>query len=170
MKDKITFTTTLLPLNVLNGNGRIYENNDNLKETIKDFNDRVEKNGPALGTLGYPADMETILSSVSHTIKNVRIEDDKVVGDITILNTAQGKILQELMGVDIVYRPRAIGTTNPDGTVNIQKILSYDAVSSSNDSFNSSLFISSRGYGEKPIIGGRIISDLDPFGEENWDI
>ena len=172
MKNK-TFTATLLPLNQLNGNGRIYQDNENLRESIADFNKRVNDTGVAYGELGYPDTFETYLSNVSHMVKNVRIEDDKVVGDITLINTYNGKTLQELFKYDnhgIVFRPRAAGKTNADGTVTIQKIFSYDAIFESSDSFGDVRFISSRAYGDvEHKIAGRIVSDIDPYGEENWD-
>lgn len=165
-----TFTTTLLPLNILNGNGRIYQDNENLRESIADFNKRVDEVGVAYGELGYTNSFNTSLARVSHTIKNVRIEDDKVVGDITLINTINGRTLKELFKYDnpgIVFRPRAAGITHPDGTVTIQKVFSYDAINESEDSFGSASLASSK---DSKKIVGRIVSDLDPYGEENWNI
>lgn len=168
MKNK-TFTATLLPLNQLNGNGRIYQDNENLRESIADFNRRVEERGVAYGELGYPETTETYLGNVSHTVKNVRIEDDKVVGDITLLNTINGKTLKELFKNDdtgIVFRPRA------SGTVTINKIHSYDAINASEDSFNSAAlewYNKNKVQMGKSPIQGRIVSELDPYGEEDWN-
>lgn len=167
MKEK--FTTTLIPLNQLNLNGRIYQDNENLRNCIKEFNEKQERLHVAYGELGYPDTFDTTLRRVSHTIENVRIEDDKVVGEIKILNTSCGKELKDILdkGGDFVFRPRAAGSVNSDGTVNIKKVFSFDAVNRSNDSFNPDAeYIKPK---EKIISEGiRVYNELDPYGEENW--
>ena len=95
-EERIKFTTTLIPLNVMNLNKRIYLDNDNLRKNIEDFNVKSKllggKDGFVYGEYGYPENgaFDTSLSKVSHTISNIRIEDDKVVGDISIVGTPFG--------------------------------------------------------------------------------
>jgi len=159
MKDKIKLTATLIPLNQKNLNGRIYENNENLRECIKEFNERQQSLKVAYGELGYPDTFDTNLGRISHSIENVRIEDDRVVGDIKVLDTPKGKELKKLLreGVNMVIRPRSSGTVNGDGTVNIKKIFSFDAITEREDAF---------GKEREP---NRIYSDIDPYGEEDWE-
>ena len=167
-----TFTATLLRLNEVNLNGRIYRDNENLRESIKDFNDRQKKMGVAYGELGYPDTFDTNLGNVSHCIKNVRIEGDNVVGDIRVLDTEKGNILQEKLN-EMVIRPRAAGNTNADGTVNISRVYSFDAIPKDEDSFNPNNAERFREYKAKYDknykVYGKIVSDLDPYGEEHWE-
>jgi len=166
MKDQ--FTTTLIPLNQVNLNGRIYQDNENLRQCIKDFNEKQEKLHVAYGELGHPDTFDTTLRRVSHTIENVRIEDDKVVGEIKVLNTHCGKDLKDLLEKgEMVFRPRALaGSVNPDGTVNIKKVFSFDAVNKSNDAFNPDAKYP--GTKIEKIESIRVYNELDPYGEENW--
>jgi len=153
---------TLINLGVRNNlNNRIYEDNDNLRECIKDFNDRVDKYGKVYGQLGHPDRFDTHFLKVSHTIKNVRVEEDKVVGDIEILKTPSGEILQEMIddGLDYAITSRAAGSTNEDGTVTIKKIFSFDFVTN-----NVPFEVKWKSKESK-----RIFNDLDPYGEENWE-
>jgi len=129
MKEKTKFTATLLPLNVSNVNGRMYVNNDNLRDSIEDLNKRVETLGVVYGEYNHKDVFDTSLSRCSHTIKNIRIEDDKVVGDITILNTHWGKELEEAykdLGLGgICFGPRCMGIMQ-DGVVFIKKLFTFD--------------------------------------------
>jgi hypothetical protein len=166
MPEKIEITTTLMKLGEVNLNGRIYENNENLREQINNFNRMVEENGVMFGELGWPewpVNFKINIGAASHSIKNVRIEGDNVVGDITILNTVSGKILKETLD-QTVFRPSSIGNVSHDGTVNIQKIISFNAIPLSEDSF-----AEMKPRPPKPEIK-RIYSEEDPYGEENWEI
>jgi hypothetical protein len=169
MKD--TFTTTFLPLNQVNLNGRIYQDNENLRQCIKEFNEKQQQLHVAYGELGYPDTFDTTLRRVSHTIENVRIEVDKVVGEIKVLNTQCGKELKGLLanGARMSFRPRSAGVTNHDGTVTLKKIFSFDAIDGTFDAFNpdnAEIFNKLR---VEPIVEGlRVYSELDPYGEEDW--
>jgi hypothetical protein len=160
MPEKIEFTTTLIPLNKENLNGRIYMDNENLRENIADFNERVTRYGCVYGEFDPPRDrFDTSLSMVSHVVQNVRIEDDKVVGDIRILNTHFGKELREIFD-QMVFRPRSAGIINDDGTVTIKKIFTFDAIEADIDSFAEM----------KPVKEiKRIFNEIDPYGEEEWE-
>ena len=128
-------TVPLVLLNFKNFNNHIYKDNENLRDSIKDFNDRVKKIGVVYGEYGYPnGNFDTSLSRVSHTIKNVRIEGNKVVGDIKMLNTNYGKILQSEID-QIVFRPRIAGIVDENGLVVIKKLFTFDAISKDTDAF-----------------------------------
>lgn len=136
MSEKIKFTTTFIPLNVKNLNGHIYLDNDNLRESIDELNKRTIKYGCVYGEYNYPYEnvFDTNLSKVSHVIDNVRIEDDKVVGDVTILHTKHGK---ELINnyQNMVFRPRSAGIVEENGLVVIKKLFTFDAVDKDADAF-----------------------------------
>ena len=156
------FTTILTPLNQLNLNGRIYQDNDSLRECIKDFNEKPNK----FGEIGHPdiGRFEISLNDVSHSIENVKIEDDKVIGDIEILETPRGKVLKELYdNGKIVFRPRSLGHVDYNSKIVIlNTILSYDAINVDEDSFNIDNKIKEKQY-------NRVYNEMDPYGEEDWE-
>lgn len=137
-KDKITFTTTLIPLNVKNLNNHIYLDNENLRECINNLNNRISQIGVVYGELNYP-DKENFfnysLGRVSHSIKNVRIEDNNVIGEITIANTHYGRELEHNFINEVVFRPRIIGIVDENGLVIIKYLFTFDAVKIDTDAF-----------------------------------
>lgn len=52
------------------------------------------------------------LNEVSHQIKNLRIKDRNVVGDLVILETPKGKILKQLMDEKVALEIRLRGGMN----------------------------------------------------------
>jgi len=76
---------TLIKLGVKNQNGRIYEDNENLREMIKDYNERSKTYG-GFGELGYPENFDVAFKNISHCVKNVKINGDAVVGDIEVFH------------------------------------------------------------------------------------
>lgn len=83
-----------------NLNGRIYSS-EMMKNEIEKFNERIKNNGPALGMITMFDDQfrDLSLAKVSHKIESVRLSDDmkSMVGDITILDTPDGKMLQKML-------------------------------------------------------------------------
>lgn len=135
-KKPLVISRVLLPLNVENLNGRVYFDNDNLRLAIADFNTKVDKIGVVFGELGHSADgsIDLRFSNVSHSVKDVRVKDNNVIGTITILNTPMGNKLRKLLK-STVFRPRSVGRVQEDGSVNIERILTFDAISKEEDSF-----------------------------------
>ncbi len=84
------FKTTLLGLGVKNRNGRVYT-----KECVENMISKIDSSIVMYGQIGYS--IETVLKNVSHTINNIQIEDDYLVGDITILSTHNGKVLRSMI-------------------------------------------------------------------------
>jgi hypothetical protein len=69
-------------------------------------------------------------------INDFEIVDNVLYGKVTILNTSNGKILQELVDNNlIVFRPRGQGTVNADGTISNYKLHTFDAVDKNLDPF-----------------------------------
>jgi hypothetical protein len=90
------------------------------------------------GEIGHPDGLETMTQRISHAVDKVEIEDDKLYGVITTLDTVKGRSLQmiiERFPESIVFRPRAVGTVAEDGTVKNLLIFSFDAIHSDNDIF-----------------------------------
>lgn len=116
----------LIPLNVKNKNGRIYTDSE-----LKDIKDSY------YGEYNHIAKTSEIsINEISHMISNIRIENNNLIGDITILKTSKGDLLNALINLDvkIVFRPRSIGDV-VNGYVKNLKIISFDAVELKNDSF-----------------------------------
>ena len=124
----------LLKLNVLNANDRIYDSiaGDKILEDI------ANKPSGALiyGELGFPERFDTTLNNVSHTVKNVRVIENLIVGDIDILDTPSGRILNNSVP-HYVFRPRCSGTINAeDKVVTIAKFFTFDAIRREADSYS----------------------------------
>lgn len=125
--------TDLLHFGYLNKNNRIYREKD------IDLNE-LNKN-PLLGEINHPSRFLTDLSLVSHKITNLEIYGDALYGEVKILETPKGCILKELMkNTRFVFRPRASGTVNSNGTINNYKIHTFDAILASEDSFDRTSF------------------------------
>jgi hypothetical protein len=147
-----SFSATLIYFNKENLNGRTYskdwfnemtvmygyETSSKEKMTNLESLSRKANEGFLCGEFGYPDSFDVSLSNVSHTIKNIRIEKDELVGDITILDTPKGKVLKSFIeaGCEMVFRPRSTGILE-DGYVKIKQIFTFDAISSKDDEFSS---------------------------------
>ena len=92
------------------------------------------KEGRLYGELGYPDKFDTTLGNVSHTISNVRMVEDLIIGDIQVLDTTSGKLLNECLS-EMVFRPRMVGILDEDGHVKITKFGTFDANTIAEDSY-----------------------------------
>jgi hypothetical protein len=122
----------LIYFDVKTKNGRIYSKNDiNLTELIS----RI-KNGSLYGEIDHPQRLEISLGNVSHLITDLELYGSILYGTIKILDTDKGRMLKELVKDNlVVFRPRGQGTVNPNGTVSNYKVLTFDAILSSDDAF-----------------------------------
>lgn len=106
-------------------NGRIYT-----KQTLEEMISRVNEHGSNLvGTIGVPKTEIPELEEVSHVITNLRMEDNKVIGDIRILDTPRGIRLAEIIasGSNVTYHSCGIGQMNEDNTVTDYTLTSISA-------------------------------------------
>ena len=113
-------------------------NMDDVKECLIDVQKRVEDSGRLLGELEHPYTFEVSLNKVSHSIKNIELVEDKIYGEVEILNTPQGKSAK-LVG-DLMEGKYRMGLRGSGRT-------------------------------EKKIknTSEQIFSEMDPYGEENWN-
>jgi len=88
-----------------------------------------------LGELDHPTDGRTALQRASHVITGLRLEDDKVMGEAEILDTAKGRDLKAILaaGVPVGISSRGFGSTKPgkDGIEEVQedyKLVTFDFV------------------------------------------
>ncbi len=63
--------------------------------SLEKLNEKTNRLGVLFGELGNPNNFEITLNNVSHRIQNITFEDNKIYGDINILNTEKGKYLKE---------------------------------------------------------------------------
>lgn len=115
----------IMSFDTANGNGRIYSydsvdlNNPMLIEMIEQK--------MLLGELGFPEDgrAETDIRKVSHAITALRKESDGLYADIDVLNTPNGRILNEYVNEN-KFRTRGSGIVKEDGTVVSYMLLGID--------------------------------------------
>ncbi len=129
------FTTRIQVIDKPNKNNRTYTLKavvNAIEEAQKRYADR-----PMLGTLGMPEDalglpVTTIpLTQVSHTITNLRIEDGYLVGNVKILKTPMGQVLEAMLEKDresMAFRTFGAGTIDKDGIISHYDIISVSAI------------------------------------------
>lgn len=124
----------LLKADEANLNGYMYTE-DAIKNAIEDYKKKIDE-GQSFGELGYPDTDASIpdISRISHKVTEVEMNDKILFGKIEILDTAKGNDLKKIID-DVVFRPRSLGHVNEDGTVTIEKIISFDAILKDTDSY-----------------------------------
>lgn len=100
----------VIEFNKPNKNGRIYSSGCfNLNDPI--IQERL-KSGTLFGELCFPKDrLETDLTKVSHRVVNLYKKEDGLYADIEILETPNGKLLEDTInrGSQVSFRTRGSG-------------------------------------------------------------
>jgi hypothetical protein len=110
----------ILELDKPNKNGRIYPTAVIAKslESVK---------YPVFGELGfnpYGGVLATIdVSNISHKVENLRIEDGFLVGDVTVLKTPKGLILEQVIS-NAEFLPKGTGSIDKDGNISEYSLIS----------------------------------------------
>ena len=118
---------------VKNGNGRYYPR-ELWEREINKYMDSVKENR-ALGELDHPESSIINLKNVSHNIKDMWWEGDKVMGKIEILPTPSGNILKALIenNITVGVSSRGMGSLEDrNGVLEVQddfELLCWDFVS-----------------------------------------
>lgn len=119
----------------LNGNGRIYPR-EILENAISTFKTTFIREGNAFGELDHPESPIVSLKNVSHIIKDLWWEGDKVMGRVEILNTPFGNIVKEILkaGYKIGISSRGTGSVSEVGGGRVQvnddfNLVTWDFVS-----------------------------------------
>jgi hypothetical protein len=118
---------------VKNGNGRYYPKE--LWEREMDKYAQVIKENRAMGELDHPDSSIINLKNVSHIIREIRWDGDKIFGKIEILPTSSGNILKALIenNVTVGVSSRGMGSLKQIGeTLEVQddfELLGFDFVS-----------------------------------------
>ena len=118
-----------------NQNGRIYPK-EILEREINKYIQGPVKEKRALGELDHPESSVINLQNVSHNVTKVKMVGDDVYGEVEILPTPAGKILQALFasGITVGISSRGMGSVKEGagGTVEVQddfELLCFDFVS-----------------------------------------
>jgi len=118
-----------------NQNGRIYPK-EILEREINKYIEGPVKEKRALGELDHPESSVINLQNVSHNVTKVKMIGDDVYGEVEILPTPAGKILQALFasGITVGISSRGMGSVKEghNGTVEVQddfELLCFDFVS-----------------------------------------
>jgi hypothetical protein len=119
---------------VKNGNGRYYPK-ELWEREIDKYMSCVKENR-ATGELDHPDSSIISLKNVSHIIRDIQWNGDKVIGKIEILPTISGNILKALIenNVMVGVSSRGMGSLKPlgEGTMEVQddfELLCFDFVS-----------------------------------------
>lgn len=120
-----------------NQNGRVYPRKI-LQREMENYAKAIRERR-AVGELDHPERSTVNLSEVSHLITNALWDGDNVMGEIEVLPTPKGKILESLLesGVTIGISSRGVGSTDKqrtnEGEVDLvnddYQIICYDIVS-----------------------------------------
>lgn len=119
-------------LDVKNRNNRIYTREEYLKH-LDYIRADIRDGQSLLGELDHPEDrFEVKLKEASHQIVDIWYDRQSncVMGKIRLLHTPNGLLAQSILeqGIPLHISSRAAGTVNPDNTVKIQQIYTYDLV------------------------------------------
>jgi hypothetical protein len=122
--------TVLIPLNVKNLNNRIYT-----KDSFKDF-PKEEYYIEELPTMCARTPYIQI-EHIKGVVKNARIEDNALVGDVTILMVPFVQHIEDYLDNGrMVVRPMSTAKVNEDGVVIECNILGFQFIMKDADSFS----------------------------------
>ena len=124
---------TFIPFGVKNKNNRIY-----IKDDVELHIQKFLDSRPKFGTFMDLAESGSIdISKISHSIDDIWVKNEKLIGKITILDTPYGKILQKLYDNDDYFslRPMSLGTVDSDCFVTINELISFNIVTMENDAY-----------------------------------
>ena len=118
-----------------NQNGRIYDQKL-LEREVNRLQPMIEERR-LVGELDHPTDEVVHLTNASHLITNLTMEGKEVIGEIEILGTPAGKVLEELVkaGVKVGTSSRAVGGLSYDSSKEAYmvednlKMITWDMVS-----------------------------------------
>ena len=118
-----------------NQNGRVYPR-EILEREINKYIEGPVREKRALGELDHPESSVINLQNVSHNVTKIKMMGDDVYGEVEILPTPAGKILQALFasGITVGISSRGMGSVKEGsgGTVEVQddfELLCFDFVS-----------------------------------------
>ena len=102
-----------------NRNGRVYPM-EILQKEVRRYNKEFVQKNRAFGELGHPDGPTVNLDKVSHMMESLQEEGNNFVGQAKVLDTPNGKIVQELIkaGAKLGVSSRGMGTLEKKGDTN----------------------------------------------------
>ena len=112
---KVVLKGVLQKANTLNQNGRIYPT-PILEREVRNYQKFIKENR-ALGECDHPDSSVVELKNVSHIVRGAYMDNDTCYGEVELLDTPCGKILQNLVeaGVTLGISSRGVGSTKREG-------------------------------------------------------
>ena len=120
----------ILRINERNLNGRVYAKNI-IKENIGRIGDK-----PIYGKIGMCDSIDLDLSEVSHIVTKLRLEENKMIGCISVMDNENGnRLIKMIEDEQVVFRPQGEGKCDKVGNIKNFKLLSVNAISKDEDAF-----------------------------------
>jgi len=116
---KVILKGVLQKADTLNQNGRIYPL-PILEREVRNYQKFIRENR-ALGECDHPDSSVVELKNVSHIVREAWMDGDVCYGNVELLDTPCGKILQSLVesGVTLGISSRGVGSTRRDGDYDV---------------------------------------------------
>jgi len=136
----IIYGETILPLKVVNSNGRFYDI-EAAEKIILEYKRQIERLDHYFGVCGFSndyieyGDPDVInIRNIGFIVQDLRIiKGKKIVGDILILETPAGKQLKDSIRT-VVFRTSVWGFVE-NGKVRVERLISINSISKYLDSF-----------------------------------
>ncbi len=131
---KTKYQTVVIPeFGVVNRNGRIY---------TREIAERMcgQFREPLAGEIGHPSSAVINISSVSHRIHSVFIDEDMLWVEYSVVDNPQGRLLYDLFQKQgqetFVLSPRGVGSVPNDGNIaEDHEVIAYDFIPIMESSF-----------------------------------
>lgn len=113
---------------IKNQNQRVYPLHE-IQKAVATLNEQI-KDGPVLGELDHPEELNINLDRVSHMITDMYMDGNNGIGKLKILRTPMGEIARALIedGVKLGVSSRGSGNVNAMGQVADFEIVTVDLV------------------------------------------
>lgn len=113
-----TLTCELIQADKPTANNRVYSTKV-LERMVEQINEEA-RHGKMFGELGFNTETKVSISDVSHMVEpTARLENGKLVVDVTPLNTPAGRLLQQSLDAQetLTLFPIGMGYTDEDGII-----------------------------------------------------
>lgn len=126
MSNMVLRNVVILTVDTPNKNNRIYST----EMVQKMLDNLVQPVFGAFSPYGMPKALDCDLSLASHRINNLRLKDNKLLGDVHIMNTPAGHLLSTRMSIrpDLDFRMAGIGNVSSIGHVHDYDLYGIHAV------------------------------------------
>jgi len=114
---------------------------DSLEKIISDYHKEVERLGQCFGVFRSEPDYVeygerglTNIKDIAFTVDSMRVDNKLLLADVNILKTPAGNELREVIN-HVVFRTCVWGNVTDEGKVEIENLISINAISKLDDSF-----------------------------------